>query len=250
MDYDRTEIATCYDRARVLAPETARLWQDLLAPHIHRAATSLVIDLGCGTGRFSDLLATHFSVQVIGIDPSRKMIAQAHGKPSTGNVSYRQGPAEAIFLSDNCADLVFMSNVYHHLNDPPAVARECYRVLRPDGFVCIRNGTRETDFPQRHFFPGLKPLIDSQLPSQRDIERVFVAADFVPVVHKVVTQVVARDWPNLVEKSSFRADSFLARLSDEDFERGMAAMRSHGDVLDHGDPVTEEIDWFVCTRRE
>jgi hypothetical protein len=49
MDYDQTEIAASYDKARVLAPETARLWQDLLTPYTHRAATSLIIDLGCGT---------------------------------------------------------------------------------------------------------------------------------------------------------------------------------------------------------
>jgi len=249
MDYDKTEIATSYDKARALAPETARLWQDLLAVHIDRAAISLVIDLGCGTGRFSELLAAHFGVQVIGIDPSQKMIAQAQRKPATGKVSYRQGPAEAMPLSDSCADLVFMSMIYHHLNDPPAVARECHRVLRQGGYVCIRNGTRETDFPHRHFFPGLKRLIDSQLPSQRDIERMFTAADFVPVVHKVVTQVVAPNWSSFVEKSSLRADSFLARLSDSDFQQGMAALRSPGDTIEQNDAVTEEIDWFVFSRR-
>jgi ubiquinone/menaquinone biosynthesis C-methylase UbiE len=249
MDYDQTEIAASYDKARALATETARLWQDLLAPYIDRAATSLIIDLGCGTGRFSDLLAAHFGVEVIGLDPSQKMINQARRKPVTGNVSYLQGPAEAMPLPDSCGNLVFMSNVYHHLNDPPAVARECHRILRQGGFVCIRNGTRETDFPQRHFFPGLEPLIDSQLSSKRDIERVFIAAEFVPVIHRVVTQIVARDWSSFVEKSSLRADSFLARLSDEDFEQGMAALRSPGTQIDQNDPVTEEIDWFVfCTR--
>jgi predicted N-acetyltransferase YhbS len=92
--------------------------------------------------------------------------------------------------------------------------------LRERGYVCVRNGTRETDFPHRHFFPGLVPLIDSQLPSREDIKRVFVAAGFGLVMHRLVTQVVAPDWPSFVEKSALRADSFLVRLADEDFEGG------------------------------
>jgi hypothetical protein len=43
---------------------------------------------------------------------------------------------------------------------------------------------------------------------------VFAAAGFAPLAHRV-TQVVAPDWPSFVEKSGLRADSFLARLSDE-----------------------------------
>lgn len=108
---------------------------------------SLVIDLGCGTGCFSELLAAHFGVQVIGIDPSQKMVDQARQRPATGNVVYRQGSGEALPLPDNSADLVFMSMIYHHLTDPTAVARECHRVLREGGYACIRNATCETDFP-------------------------------------------------------------------------------------------------------
>ena len=52
MDYDKTEIPATYEKARALSPETRRLWQDLLSAHIDRAAVSLIIDLGCGTGRF------------------------------------------------------------------------------------------------------------------------------------------------------------------------------------------------------
>ena len=57
MDYDKTKIAISYDKAHALAPETALLWQDLLSTHIDRIPISMVIDLGCGTGRFSELLA-------------------------------------------------------------------------------------------------------------------------------------------------------------------------------------------------
>src|ERR1700746_1420117 len=247
MDYDKTEIPTTYDKARALAPETRPRWRDLLSVHIDRAEMSLVIDLGCGTGRFSELLAAHFGVQVIGIDPSLKMLDHARHKPTMGRLVYCQGLAEALPLPDGRADLVFMSMVYHHLTDPSAVVKECHRVLRQGGYACIRNGTRESDFPHRHFFP-LRALIDSDLPSRRDIEAVFAVSGFTLVVHRVVTQVTAPNWPSFVEKSALRADSFLARLSDDEFQRGMAALRIHGDAINQDDAVTEEIDWFVFAR--
>jgi hypothetical protein len=128
------------------------------------------------------------------------------------------------------------------------VARECHRVLHQDGFVCIRSGTQERDFPQLHFFPGLDALIEANLPSQHDIMRVFLDAGFNTVIHRVITQVVAPDWRSFVEKSALRADSFLARLSDRDFQQGMSALRGPSAAIDQNDPVTEEIDWFVFAR--
>jgi SAM-dependent methyltransferase len=142
-----------------------------------------------------------------------------------------------------------MSMVYHHFTNPSAVAGECHRVLRQGGYACIRNGTRESDFPHRHFFRALLPLIESDLPSRQDIEAVFSAGGLTPVVHQVVTQIIAADWPRFVEKSALRADSFLARLSDNDFHQGMNALRNPGDAIKQEDAVTEEIDWFVFTRR-
>jgi SAM-dependent methyltransferase len=141
-----------------------------------------------------------------------------------------------------------MSMVYHHFADPTAVARECHRVLRRGGYACIRNGTRGSDFLHRHFFPALRALIDSDLPSRRDIESVFAAGGFRALVHQVVTQVTAPDWPTFIDKSALRADSFLARLSDDDFQHGMTALRNHGEAIDRNYAVTEEIDWFVFFR--
>jgi hypothetical protein len=67
-------------------------------------------------------------------------------------------------------------------------------------------------------------------------------------VHQLVTQVTAPNWPSFVEKSALRADSFLARLSNEDFDEGMTALRTYGDMISQDDGVTEEIDWFVFKR--
>jgi trans-aconitate methyltransferase len=55
----------------------------LLLAHVDRTAISLVVDLGCGTGRFSEMLAAELGARVIGLDPSEKMIDQARRKPAT-----------------------------------------------------------------------------------------------------------------------------------------------------------------------
>jgi len=75
------------------------------------------------------------------------------------------------------------------------------------------------------------------------------AAGFTPRHHEIVTEIVAPDWQSFVRKSALRADSFLARLSDTEFEQGMAALRAHGANIDPAEAVTEEIDWFVFTKR-
>jgi ubiquinone/menaquinone biosynthesis C-methylase UbiE len=144
MDYDQSEIAANYDEARALTPGRSARWQRLLSSHVDRTAISLVVDLGCGTGRFSGMLAAALGAQVIGLDPSEKMIDQAQRKSATSAV-FARALAHELPLPESSVDLMFMSQIYHHLPDPPAVARECRRILRAGGYVCIRTATREND---------------------------------------------------------------------------------------------------------
>src|SRR6516225_2253011 len=152
---------------------------------------------------FAQLLATHFQAEVIGIDPSRRMIERARQKPIAGNVVFRRASAAALPVEDRSVDLVFLSQVYHHLTDPAAVARECSRVLRCRGHVCIRNTTREDDFVYRHFFP-LQELIDRELPAREDIEAVFVNAGFAKTSRRTIAQLVSPDWRSFVYASALR----------------------------------------------
>ena len=248
MDYDQSGIATTYDEARALTPARRRHWQRLLSAHVDRAAISLVVDLGCGTGRFSEMLATELGARVIGLDPSEKMIDQARRKPAASPVVFGRASAHELPLPEGCVDLVFMSQIYHHLPDPAAVARECRRVLRAGGYVCIRTGTRENDVVVPNFFPAVRAMLDADFPSGDEINSNFAAAGFTPRHHEIVTEIVAPDWPSFVRKSALRADSFLARLSDTEFDLGMAALRAHGSKINPAEAITEEIDWFVFTK--
>ena len=58
----------------------------------------------------------------------------------------------------------------------------------------------------------------------------------------------ARRWVRLhSHRNALRADSFLARLSDTEFDQGMAALCVHYSNINPNEAVTEEIDWLVFT---
>ena len=80
------------------------------------------------------------------------------------------------------------------------------------------------------------------------IAKAFVAAGFEATVHTIVKQVVTRDWPTFVLKSGLRANSFLAQISDQEFEAGMAALRNHAASAASSEAVVEDLDWFVFTK--
>ena len=250
MDYDQSNIATVYDEARRLAPEVLLQWLDLLSARIAQGLIRLIVDVGCGTGRFTQPLAERFAADAVGIDPSQKMLDQARQKLTSDRVSFVRAAAEALPIGDNSTDVVFMSMVYHHLADPGLIVKECLRVLRDDGYLFVRNSTQETDFPHRHFFPTMKLLIESELPKRRDVRSVFESAGFKFAAHEIVKQVVASNWRHFVLKSSLRADSFLARLPDADYEAGMKELRSHAARISTKQQVVEEVDLFVFIKPE
>src|SRR5262249_58660445 len=108
--------------------------------------------------------------------------------------------------------------------------------------------TRENDVVIRHFFPAVRPMLDADLPSGADVSSNFVAVGFVAEHHAIITEIVTPDWREFTRKSALRADSFLARVSDSEFNRGMAALRAHVPEVHPDETVTEGIDWFVFSK--
>ena len=246
MNYDQTTIATTYDAARGHTPAVMRQWLDLVAAHVP-FAPQLIVDVGCGTGRFTKALADRFAAKVIGIDPSQRMLAVARTTRANGSVAFMLAPAERLPLADRSTDLVFMSMVLHHLPDKGAAARECCRILRAGGRFCMRTCTRDIVYPQSRFFPGILPMLKADLPSAAEIIVLFEAAGLRNRTHQLVTQMLATDWQQFTDKLALRADSFLARLPDEEFAAGMAKLQAHAGQS-ASENITEMIDFFVFER--
>ena len=249
MDYDATTIPSGYDQSRTLGPEVTGQWMAAVARYVAAPAVSTILDLGCGTGRFSDALATSFDATVIGVDPSRKMLDEARKKTVHGRVRYVRSSAETLPLADSSIDLVFMSMVFHHFARPATVAHECWRVLREAAIVFLRAGTVEQipSYAYVEFIPATKPLLYQRLNAKRDIIRTFEDAGFSTIATESLVQQIAPTFAAYADKLAAGGDSILASLDAHLFEEGLNAIRLHGNRVDPA-PVTEPIDIFVFRR--
>jgi ubiquinone/menaquinone biosynthesis C-methylase UbiE len=221
----------------------------VIAGRVSPAEIRDILDLGCGTGRFSNALASRFQSNLIGIDPSLKMLRQALNNRASRRVVYAAGSAEAIPLPAKSVDMIFISMVFHHFGDPRAAAEECGRALRSGGRLCLRTASREkiSMYPYAPFFPASRSLLEQRLPSLAFQQEIFEAASFQTLSYEVVTQEIAPDYSSYADKLSVKADSILASLDEKDFAAGLEALRAHASATSPR-AVTEPIDFFVFAK--
>jgi SAM-dependent methyltransferase len=96
------------------------------------------LDIGCGDGTVTRLLATRFS-PVTGIDVKAKKIDEAKAAAAEAGVKvdFLVASGDAIPFADRHFDVVAFSNSLHHMPDAAAALREATRVLRPGGRLYI-----------------------------------------------------------------------------------------------------------------
>jgi SAM-dependent methyltransferase len=96
------------------------------------------LDIGCGDGKFTRLLASRFA-SVSGIDVKEKKIDEARdaAKAAGVDVDFRTASGEAIPYADGSFDVVAFSNSLHHMPDAAKALAEAMRVLKTGGKLYI-----------------------------------------------------------------------------------------------------------------
>lgn len=100
-----------------------------------------ILDLGCGTGDDAIGMARQMggSGEVVGIDLSEAMVAEARRRAGAAGLPVRFEVASALSLpfSDNSFDGCRADRVFQHLPDPGAALAEMVRVVRPGAPVVV-----------------------------------------------------------------------------------------------------------------
>ena len=128
-----TGFAGDYDRHR---PSPPVVLGDLVAQFSGAPRPALVADLGSGTGLSTRYWADKAG-QVMGVEPTADMRAQAAATTTAANVSYREGFSHATGLPARCAQVVSCVQALHWM-EPAGTFAEAARILEPGGvfFAC------------------------------------------------------------------------------------------------------------------
>lgn len=134
---------------------------------------SVVIDLGCGSGRWSAKLAPHCKAIVL-VDFSDAIFVAQQNLADTDNAIFFRGDVTDLPFVDTCVDFLFSLGVLHHLDQPCLpVARDLMR-LGPRGLFYLYYAL---DNRPRYFRPLLRGVTAARgalgrVQSERDRRRI------------------------------------------------------------------------------
>ena len=125
--FDRHAAADAYD---VFTPASNERLIDAFVRLCGLPPGSRVVDLGCGSGVFTDALRRR-GYHCTGVDLSPKLIAIARARYR--DIEFIEGDVEQLPFDGASFDGVLLSGLVHHLPDPSRCAAEVFRILRSDG---------------------------------------------------------------------------------------------------------------------
>jgi len=245
VDYD--QLAAAYDRDRAVPLAALAPWQAALAAYLPPASGLPVLDLGAGTGLFAAAIAHWFGADVVAVEPSQGMRHQARTTRPHPRVAYVGGLGEQLPLRDGCCDSAWLSTVIHHISDLAACAGELRRVVRPGGWVLVRNAFPDRPEPVTRlftFWPAARTIL-ARAPTVQATIATFVATGF--TLHRLeqIPDQSAASLKEAYDRARVRADSLLRLLPDAEFFKGLDALEQAAAAETTPTPVIRRLDLLV-----
>ena len=140
--------------AHVFGPSSARLLQSLGNP-----AGELAVDLGCGPGATTRLVAEHVATsRVVGLDQSARLLEQATREQATPRVSFLQCDVSAPPFALPLASVLYSRFLLTHLREPAEVVRAWARAAEAGAFLVLEETAFMTG--EHPAFPSYYALVE------------------------------------------------------------------------------------------
>jgi MPBQ/MSBQ methyltransferase len=105
-----------------------------------------VLDVGCGIGGSSRILAKDYGFEVTGVTLSPKQVQRATELTPEGvNAKFQVDDALALSFGDNSFDVVWSIEAGPHMPDKAKYAQEMVRVLKPGGILVVADWNQRDD---------------------------------------------------------------------------------------------------------
>lgn len=184
--------------------------------------SSRLVDVGAGTGNHLNAITAATGCSGLGIEPAAGMRAQARVRHP--HLDVRPGRAESLPLPDSSADLVYSTDVIHHVIDRPAHISEALRILAIGGLLCTVTDSRDDlrrRVPLTRYFSGTLAIEKRRYPDIEMLVEEMVAAGFSPIWKESVA------YPSdSVDNAPCRTrdHSWLILLDDDAIAAGLARL--------------------------
>jgi ubiquinone/menaquinone biosynthesis C-methylase UbiE len=202
--YDTQVEVLFHGTANVMRRQAIPQLREIFAKRDHRKLR--LLDIGCGTGRFLDLVKQCWPrLPSVGLDLSEPYIRHAkHELRRYSRINLLVGNAESIPAPNASYDVVTSIFMFHEL--PPKIRRviigECARILKPGGRLVLVDSLQRGDRPD---YDGLLELFPQNY--HEPYFASYTTEDFVPIanayglahirdVQAFVSKVMVFDKPN------------------------------------------------------